>query len=705
MNRKMQVAALLGATMLSTSVWAQEVDEIIVLSSPFKKAATDVISTTEILTAEDIAGQVNKPIGDVLSGLPGVSSAGFGPAVGQPIIRGLGGYRVDVMQNGMTVGDISNTGGDHANAVSLFDAERIEVLKGPAALRYGAFAATGVVNSFNRHLDGDAENGTDILLDFGDNAGETVTAFYSRQGAFALSGFAHDADDITIPTHAESEIAHEDEGHDEELEDKENEAENTHSEGRGFTLSGHFGSDQTGLALMLSSMEKDYGAPGHAHDDDDEEEEEGEGHSEPSIDFEQQTVHARLMHTPSSGTFDTMQADLVFTTVEQTEVGGEHGEIKYDQDTLHLRGEATASLNDWQSLFGVEYRDAELEAPNADGGHHDGEEEEEESDEHEEHSAYLPNTELTQYGLFAFAERETNGWLTELAFRFDNVELEAEEEHHDEEEEEAYHHEGAQSFDLTNISVGLAHKLDGNLLVGGSVSSTERAPSQVELFANGEHHAVARIEKGLATSEDAISKETSLSTELYIRKAWDKSQLRVAVFNNDYSDFIYLLRDTSLDETEGDETLEGYRFQQGDAELTGYEVAYETGLMLGGRMWDASLSYSSVTGELSNGGNLPTIPADKIGFGLGTSFNAIAVQLDVEQVSDQSDTALGELETDGFTNVDISASWQPPQYEGLTLSAAIRNVTDEEIRHHTSPLKDRLPEPGQDIRLTARYRF
>ena len=56
MNRKKQVAALLGATMLGTSAWAQEIDEIIVLSSPFQKAASKVISTTEVLTAEEIEG-------------------------------------------------------------------------------------------------------------------------------------------------------------------------------------------------------------------------------------------------------------------------------------------------------------------------------------------------------------------------------------------------------------------------------------------------------------------------------------------------------------------------------------------------------------------------------------------------------------------------------------------------------------------------
>ena len=70
MNRKMQVAALLGATMLGTSAWAQETDEIIVLSSPFKKAATDVISTTEILTAEDLQAQIDGPLGNVLDALP-----------------------------------------------------------------------------------------------------------------------------------------------------------------------------------------------------------------------------------------------------------------------------------------------------------------------------------------------------------------------------------------------------------------------------------------------------------------------------------------------------------------------------------------------------------------------------------------------------------------------------------------------------------
>ena len=148
--------------------------------------------------------------------------------------------------------------------------------------------------------------------------------------------------------------------------------------------------------------------------------------------------------------------------------------------------------------------------------------------------------------------------------------------------------------------------------------------------------------------------------------------------------------------------MQHINYVQGDAELTGYELEYKTGFGLGGRMVDATLSYSTVEGELANGDNLPAIPADKIGLSLATNIGPAFVSLDIENAADQSDVALNEageehddeLATDGYTNVDISANWKPAAYEGLSLTATVRNVTDEEIRHHTSPMKDKLPEAG-----------
>ncbi|MCH1568082.1 MAG: TonB-dependent receptor [Alphaproteobacteria bacterium] len=680
MNRKMQVAALLGATMLSTTVWAQETDEIIVLSSPSQKAATEVISTTEILTAEDIQNNIDGPLGNLLDGLPGVDSAGFGPAVGQPLIRGLGGYRVDTMTNGMSIGDIAATAGDHANALSLFDTDRIEVLKGPAALRYGAFAATGVINSFNRHMDGAADDTTDVLLGMGDNADETLMGFFARRGDFAISAFSQDADNITIPTHAESEAFHEqeeaesDDGDDhEELVDSEQEADDTENESTGFTVSARFGDDETNLSLMLVNHEMEYGVPGHSHG----------GGEEIVIDAEQQTAQARLIHNLSGNRFDMLQADLTIGAFEQTE-----GETEFEQDSMHLRTELSGERNGWQTLVGFEFRDNELTATT----HEDEDEDEGAVDDEHGHGFYLPNTKRSQYGLFVFAERERNDWLSEVALRFDSVDQES--NHVDEPDENA-----DVSHDLTNFSVGLARKLEGNMLLGGSLSSTERAPSQVELFAEGDHVAVGRNEEG----DPQLDKETSLSTELYLRRNWGMSSLRFALFNNDYSDFIYMKRNSVRDEA--DDGILGFDYDQQDAELSGYEVEYLTGFAIGGRTLDVKLSYSAITGELADGGNLPAMPPEKIGLGFGMDFNAFRLNVDVEDAADQTDTGVEELATDGYTSIDVSAGWSPARYEGLHITAGIRNVTDEEIRHHTSPLKDLLPEPGQDIRLIARYRF
>ena len=85
-----------------------------------------------------------------------------GPDVGRPVIRGLSGRRTGSLVNGMTAGDISDTANDHANIINFYDINRIELLKGPSALRYGPYATSGVVNSFNRLLEDDVESATEI---------------------------------------------------------------------------------------------------------------------------------------------------------------------------------------------------------------------------------------------------------------------------------------------------------------------------------------------------------------------------------------------------------------------------------------------------------------------------------------------------------------------------------------------------------------
>ena len=70
----------------------------------------------------------------------------LGPGPARPVIRGLDGDRVLVLQDGQRMGDLSSQSGDHGVPVNPASAQRIEVVRGPATLLYGANAIGGLVN-------------------------------------------------------------------------------------------------------------------------------------------------------------------------------------------------------------------------------------------------------------------------------------------------------------------------------------------------------------------------------------------------------------------------------------------------------------------------------------------------------------------------------------------------------------------------------
>ena len=689
--------ALLVTSMFGTNLSAQETDEVVVYSNPFSKSIDEVISTVDILGEDELNITSDLPLGSILSRLPGVDSSGFGPSVGQPIIRGQGGFRVGVLNNGMSTGDVAYTGDDHSNGVPIHNLERIEVLKGPAALRYGPYSSSGVINSFNK-LMASGENETSLTLGYGDSADEDSASLFTRMGNFAFSAFYEDADNMRIPTHSESVAQLQSEG--EEIPaDRSQDAENTFGENQGISFGGNFGNDRTTLSFLIAADDKTYGVPGHSHghDEGDGDGDHGDDHGEEEsvqIDSEHRTFQARLSHELSGNLFNSIRADLSHSSFEQKEMEGAETGIQYEQDESNFRIEASANLGNWQTTFGSNYRDMDLKviSESHDDGDGDG-------DGHG-HGQYLPESDRSEIGLFFLSQLENESLLIELAGRYDSIEQEAfREEHDDDDDDEGDHgdedHEshGAIDHNLTNLSVGLAKKFDGGVLFGGSLSHSERAPSQVELFAGGKHVAAQREEFG----DEDLNKEKSLSTEIYLRKKWGDSSLRLAIFENDYEDFIYLQRRA--------DTEDEFDFLQQDAEISGLEASFDTAFNIFGYETDALISYSLIEGDLDNGQNLPRIPPEKYTLCLKSRVGETFINFDLIHAAKQNDVALNELSTDSYTQVDLGLDWTPSAFNGLKVSTVIRNLTDEEIRRHTSAIKDLLPESGRDIRLSIGLSF
>ena len=128
------------------SLQANTIEEVVVTSSIIGKSASEIVDPIHILSSDDISTEATQSLGETVDDLLGVSTADYGSAVGQPIIRGMSGSRVKILDNGIVNRDVSGLGADHFNDIDLGNAQQIEVVRGPSSLLYTNGAIGGIIN-------------------------------------------------------------------------------------------------------------------------------------------------------------------------------------------------------------------------------------------------------------------------------------------------------------------------------------------------------------------------------------------------------------------------------------------------------------------------------------------------------------------------------------------------------------------------------
>jgi len=119
----------------------------VVSVSPEARNQFESFQSTNVLAGQELAKELQGSLGNTLENEPGVASRTFGgPGPSRPVIRGLDGDRVLILEDGQRTGDLSSQSGDHATTINPASANRIEVVRGPATLLYGANAIGGLVN-------------------------------------------------------------------------------------------------------------------------------------------------------------------------------------------------------------------------------------------------------------------------------------------------------------------------------------------------------------------------------------------------------------------------------------------------------------------------------------------------------------------------------------------------------------------------------
>ncbi len=646
-------------------------DEIIVTGSPLAHPEHESIIAASVLTEDELFERAASSIGELLRREPGVSSTFFGPAASRPVIRGLGGDRISVLDAGIGSIDASATSDDHAVAVEPATADRVEIVRGAAILFYGSSAAGGVINIFDGRMpDSVPEGGVDggLRWSYGtvddsiEAAGGGDVHLGKLGGADLVihgDGFYRETEDYDIPGFAKSARLRETQAASGPAEPGAfGVVENSDLESKGGSLGGSLVFDNGFLGVSGKVLRSNYAVPSGPSSDE----------AGVRIDLEQDRIDLMGEVNGDFLIFQTAKlrvgyADYIHQELEGTEIG-----TTFTNEGVEGRFELIEKeFGGFRGADGLQVKYRDFAAA---------------GDE-----AFTPPSETTQIGLFTVREYETGSWHIQIGGRY---------EHTDYDEKL---NGRSLSFNGFSVSGGLGFEPAENLFFGINLMRTERAPAPEELFSDGPHLATGAFERG----DDTFDKEIARAVETTLHGEFGPISATVNGFYTDYKDFVALVPTGAIEDD-----LPVFQFVARDATFKGFEVQVEADLFSLGVFDVTGLAQSDyVRAKFSDGGgDIPRIPPMRGLIALKASSPHLDLKGEVELAAEQDRNAAFELATDGYAVVNLSAIWRPGgEKDGLSVQLRADNVTDEEARLSTSFLKDTAPLPGRNIRVALRGTF
>lgn len=677
------LAAAAGQAQESSS---EPIEEVVVIAHPL--SGEGIAQAATVLDGRDLDRKRASSIGETLGREAGIHSAQFGKAVGRPVIHGLGGARVRVMEDRIDAMDVSVTSADHAVTVEPFVVDRVEVLKGSSALLYGSGAIGGVVDVHTGRIPHELPGrfltgGLETRFDSNTDGNATSGKLDGSLGDFAwhLDGTWKDGDDYEIPGFAESDGLRALEsdgmsgslGHEDEVRGKlPGSAFDSESYAVGLSRVGEWGF----VGASVSRLEADYGLPGgHGHEEEDHAdplpgESVGEDHGEtPTLALEQTRTDFELGILEPFGAFASANVRLGINDYEHVEIEPDGAvATEFANDAWELRAELVYELDAWRGTLGLQHSDRDFSAV--------GEE------------AYVPPVKTTDSGVFWMAERTFAGFDLEAGARIGRLE-----------------HEplGAprERFTTYGVSVGVVLPVGTGWRLGLLGDLSSRAPVAEELYSDGPHLATRAFEIG----DPSLDAEKAFNLSATLQFDGERWSLSGTAYYTQFSEFIS--QQATGDVEDG---LPVFVYQQEDARFLGLDLTLGWQAATwerGGLTLRGLFDFVDAELDVSGNDNLPRIPPMRYGVGAEVAVGFVTASLDYLRVEDQDETAPLELSTPGYDDLQAYLGVELPVAadQHLTVFVSGRNLTDDEQRLHTSFIKDFAPAPGRTVEAGLRYVF
>jgi iron complex outermembrane recepter protein len=638
---------------------------------------TDLIAPTTSLSGDALALRRADSLGETLNGLPGVSTTTYGPLVGRPIIRGMDGDRIRLLQNGVAAYDASSLSYDHAVPQDPLTIEKVEIVRGPAALLYGGNAVGGVVNTIDNRIPREALQGVSGAVDasYGgaNNARAGAALVEGGNGRFAFHADVYDRETskLRIPGFAHSARQRALDGPDA----SQPEGSIPNSDGRWH--GGSVGSSYTwadGYAgLSYSGFESNYGSVAE---------------SDVRLRMRQQRVAFASELRNLSGPFSRLKFDFAYTDYEHKEIDDGVTGTTFRNHGYEARIEARhRPLGPLEGAIGVQLAQNTFSAL--------GEE------------ALVPTTQTTNVALFGLEEwQATDALKLSVGARIEHVKLDPTPAGN-----ERFVGARSRDFNAGSLSAGALYKLAPAWSVAGNLSYTERAPTFYELYANGPHDATGQY---LIGNPDA-RKEKAVSTDLSLRYASGPNRGSIGVFYNRFINYLTEYNTGRLVDDDGDVVAPGtddalreavYRGVRAEfygVELDGKWRVFEKGAHRVdlGLSADYTHARNAETGE-----PLPRIAPLRASLSADYGYGPFGARAQVTHAWAQHRVPENDLPTDSYTSLGLVLTYKfrmgPTQWLAYLRGD---NLTNQEIRYASSVVRDIAPQGGRSVMVGMRTTF
>jgi iron complex outermembrane receptor protein len=682
--------AFATAALFAPGAYAQDpqtLAPVFVTATPLGSSLFETVDPVNALEGQGLRLRLQPTLGETVGREAGVSSTYFGPNSSRPVIRGLGGFDIRLLANGVGILDASASSPDHAVAVSPFAVDRVEVVRGPATVMYGGTAIGGVVNTIDGRI---AETGlaqpvggaAAYRFDSQNNLNAGGARLDAGNDRFVVHGDFHNTDnhDLRIPGSAWSpqvQAARGEPGPYGRLANSQGD-----SESYGVGLSGILG-DRGYVGLSYGEFKTNYGTV-----------------AEPdvTIGLKQDTWNVAGELRDTIPGLKALRVKYAYSDYTHTEFEGEEPGTVFDSKGYNLRVEGLhGRIGPFQGAVGLELVDFDFSA---------------QGDE-----AFVPSTKSRSVAAFVYEELPYEAWKFSFGARVADTKVDADE----------FVPAGlpgdSRSFTPWSAAAGAFYAFNQTWGLGANVQYTQRAPSFQELYADGPHLATGQFEVG----DRNLGKVESTSIDLTLKHQAEDFTSSIGAFFSAFSNFIGLFptgiyrnpEDRSVvpdaspivDPATGEEIVPLEQFDYAQVKARFYGVEAQVGFPIwksGGSEVAVKLQADYVNAtDRTTGQPLPFIPPFRAGGTLTYRREAVSAGLGGLFAAAQNRVPQFQTTTPGYADVFANLSYRWKFAAGSSLEAFVQgtNLLDQTIRYSTSNLKDLAPLGRRAVTVGVRGAF